>query len=87
MPYDSTSCKGGYQLIGDELMRLSEEQRFILERPDLTQTVKLLALLDLAGYTDKSYQLAVTGIAEGTYAHNIVVARRLSAAARRGTSQ
>ena len=63
---------------------MSEEQRFILERQDITQTIKLLALLDLAGYTDKTYQLAVTGVAEGTYAHNIVAARKLSAAARRG---
>ena len=64
-------------------MKLTEEQMFILTA-DLPISARVMALLDLAGYTDKRHQCDVTGLSINTINHYAVRARKLSEAARRG---
>ena len=64
-------------------MRLSPEQTYILEKRGVTRTIKILALLDLSGYTDREYMKFVASISHSTLTHTLTDARNLSAEARR----
>ena len=63
-------------------MKLTEEQLFVLSA-DMPLSARVLALLDLAGYTDRTYQSTITGLSPSSVEHYAVRARKLSEAARR----
>ena len=64
-------------------MKFTEPQWFIISS-DALLSVKVLALLDLAGITQTQLQADITGLSIGTVRQYRARSRRLSEAARRG---